>query len=49
MAIFDRKNEKTFEKIVKEYELEDLKKEDLELILNNSSMVSSGGINGLYV
>ena len=48
MAIFDRKNEKAFEQIVNYYELEDIKKEDLEIIFNNSSMFSGGGINGLY-
>lgn len=48
MAIFDRKNEKAFEKIVEYYGLEDIKKEDLELISDNSSMFASGGINGLF-
>lgn len=48
MAIFDRKNEKAFEKIVDYYGLEDIKKDDLELIFNNSSMFASGGINGLF-
>lgn len=48
MAIFDRKNEKGFEKLVEYYGLEDIKKEDLEIIFNNSSVLSGGGINGLY-
>lgn len=48
MAIFDRKNEKAFEQIVNYYELEEIKKEDLELIFNNSTMFASGGINGLF-
>lgn len=48
MAIFDRKNEKAFEKLVEYYGLEDIKKEDLELISENSSMFASGGINGLF-
>lgn len=48
MAIFDRKNEKAFEKIVEYYGLEDIKKEDLELISENSSIFASGGINGLF-
>lgn len=48
MAIFDRKNEKAFEQIVDYYDLKDLKKEDLEMIFNNSSMFASGGINGLF-
>lgn len=48
MAIFDRKNEKGFEKLVDYYGLEDIKKEDLELISENSSMFASGGINGLF-
>lgn len=47
MAIFDRKNEKGFEQIVDYYDLKDLKKEDLEIIFNNSSMFASGGINAL--
>lgn len=48
MAIFDRKNEKAFEQIVDYYELEEIKKEDLELIFNNSTMFASGGINALF-
>ncbi|MDU7163283.1 MAG: hypothetical protein E6296_01900 [Anaerococcus vaginalis] len=48
MAIFDRKNEKGFEQIVDYYDLKDLKKEDLEIIFNNSSMFASGGINALF-
>ncbi|EGC83627.1 hypothetical protein [Anaerococcus hydrogenalis] len=48
MAIFDRKNEKAFEKLVEYYGLEDIKKEDLELISENSSIFASGGINGLF-
>ncbi|WP_276877090.1 hypothetical protein [Anaerococcus hydrogenalis] len=48
MAIFDRKNEKAFEKLVEYYGLEDIKKEDLELISDNSSIFASGGINGLF-
>ena len=48
MAIFDRKNEKGFEQIVDYYDLKDLKKEDLEMIFNNSSMFASGGINALF-
>ena len=48
MAIFDRKNEKAFEKLVEYYGLEDIKKADLELISENSSMFASGGINGLF-
>ena len=48
MAIFDRKNEKAFEQIVDYYELEEIKKEDLELIFNNSTMFASGGINSLF-
>lgn len=48
MAIFDRKNEKAFEQIVDYYELEEIKKEDLDLIFNNSTMFSSGGINALF-
>ena len=44
MAIFDRKNEKAFEQIVDYYELEEIKKEDLDLIFNNSTMFASGGI-----
>ena len=48
MAIFDRRNEKAFEQIVDYYDLKDIKKEDLEMIFNNSSMFASGGINGLF-
>lgn len=48
MAIFDRKNKKAFEQIVDYYELEEIKKEDLELIFNNSTMFASGGINALF-
>lgn len=48
MAIFDRKNEKAFEQIVDYYELEEIKKEDLDLIFNNSTMFASGGINSLF-
>lgn len=48
MAIFDRKNEKGFEQLVDYYDLKDLKKEDLEIIFNNSSMFASGGINALF-
>ena len=48
MAIFDRKNEKAFEQIVDYYELEEIKKEDLELIFNNSTMFASGVINALF-
>ena len=48
MAIFDSKNEKAFEKIVKDYGLDDIKKEDLELVFNNSSIFASGGINALF-
>lgn len=48
MAIFDRKNEKAFEQIVDYYELEEIKKEDLELIFNNSTMFASCGINALF-
>ncbi|MDU6547788.1 hypothetical protein [Anaerococcus vaginalis] len=48
MAIFDRKNEKAFEQIVDYYELEEIKKEDLDLIFNNSTMFASGGINALF-
>ena len=48
MAIFDRKNEKAFEQIVDYYDLKYIKKEDLEMIFNNSSMFASGGINGLF-
>lgn len=48
MAIFDRKNKKAFEQIVDYYELEEIKKEDLDLIFNNSTMFASGGINALF-
>lgn len=48
MAIFDRKNEKAFEQIVDYYELEEIKKDDLDLIFNNSTMFASGGINALF-
>lgn len=48
MAIFDRKNEKAFEKIVEDYDLKDLKKEDLELIFDNSALIASGGVYGVY-
>ena len=48
MAIFDRKNEKAFEQIADYYDLKYIKKEDLEMIFNNSSMLASGGINGLF-
>lgn len=48
MAIFDRKNEKAFEQMLDYYKLEDIEKEDLDLILNNSSVFASGGINALF-
>lgn len=48
MAIFDRKNEKAFEQIVDYYQLEEIKKEDLDLIFNNSTMFANGGINALF-
>lgn len=47
MAIFDRKNEKGFEQMVDFYDLKDLKKEDLEIIFNNSANFASGGINAI--
>lgn len=49
MALFDKKNEKKFEQIVKEYNLEDLNREDLEVLYENSAIAGSGGINALFV
>lgn len=48
MAIFDKNNEEIFEKTVKEYGLEDLNKEDLEILYNNS-IDSKGGIQGIVL
>lgn len=48
MAIFEKNNDKVFEQVLKDYGLEDLNKEDLEILYNNS-VDSKGGIQGIVL
>ena len=49
MSLFDKKDEKKYEQIVEDFNLEDLNKDDLEVLLNNSNIAASGGLNALFV
>lgn len=48
MAIFEKNNDKVFEQVLKDYGLEDLNKEALEILYNNS-VDSKGGIQGIVL
>ncbi|KAA9241023.1 MULTISPECIES: hypothetical protein [Aerococcus] len=48
MSLFDKKDEKKYEKLVEDFNLEDLNKDDLEVLLNNSD-AASGGLSALHV
>ncbi|MHA6602869.1 hypothetical protein ACX4ZB_01730 [Aerococcus urinae] len=49
MALFDKNDEKKYEKIVEDFNLEDLNQDDLEILLNHSNEASSSGLSALVV
>ncbi|KAA9292210.1 hypothetical protein QP168_03665 [Aerococcus urinae] len=49
MALFDKNDEKKYEEIVEDFDLEGLNKDDLKVLLNNSNEAASGGVSALVV